>query len=187
MKTQCFLCLCLLWEVWEGTSEGLFLPLIVICVESLQVESLRCCFYTCTRLSSNMPFPLSAVEIIPTSQHVCLLSSGVCIAWAHHSLVGGNRQNILEPLFIAVSSGGYNCCKPQNFTKRCLQPQKSTLVTATGFHGLHVIVGFAFIIILFLIPTKMSLYFLIIILSLMFFGSIMNFPIYLHLLVRVLY
>ena len=56
MKTQCFLCLCLLWEVWEGTSEGLFLPLIVICIESLKVESRRCCFYTCARLSSNMPF-----------------------------------------------------------------------------------------------------------------------------------
>ena len=33
------------------------------------------------------------------------------------------------------------------------------LMTATGFHGLSMIVGFAFIIILFLIPTKLSLYF----------------------------
>ena len=50
------LCLCLWREVWEGTSEGLFLPVVVICIESLKVESRRCCFYTCARLSSNMPF-----------------------------------------------------------------------------------------------------------------------------------
>ena len=63
---------------------------------------------------------------------------------------------------------------------------KSTLVTATGFHGLSMIVGFAFIIILFLIPAKLSVYFLITILSLMVFRAIMDFPIYLHLSVRVL-
>ncbi|ELR60605.1 hypothetical protein M91_10690, partial [Bos mutus] len=63
---------------------------------------------------------------------------------AHHSLVDGNRQNILETLLIEVSSGGYNCCKPQDFTKHFLQPQikeKSTLVTVTGFRGLYVIMG----------------------------------------------
>ena len=161
MKTQCFLCLCLLWEVWEGTSEGLFLPLIVICVESLKVESLRCCFYTCTRLSSNIPFLPKCSRSHSHSQHVCLLSSGVCIAWAHHSLVDGNHQDILETLLIAISSGRYNYCKPQDFTKHFLQPQmkeKSTLVTVRGFHGLYVIVGFAFIIILFLTPAKISLY-----------------------------
>lgn len=165
------LCLCLWREVWEGTSESLFLPVIVICIESLKVESLRCCFYTCTRLSSNRHFLPKC-----TRSHfhflTCLSSVlWVCIAWAHHSLVDGNRQDILETLLIAISSGDYNCCRPQDFTKHILQPQikeKSTLVTVTGFHGLYVIMGFAFIIILFLIPSKMSLYFFIIILSLMF-------------------
>ena len=37
--------------------------------------------------------------------------------------------------------------------------EKPTLMTVTGFRGLYVIVGFAFIIILFLIAIKMSLYF----------------------------
>ena len=72
------LCLCLWREVWEGTSESLFLPVIVICIESLKVESLRCCFYTCTRLSSNMPFSLSAVEVFPT----CLSS----VLWSMYCL-----------------------------------------------------------------------------------------------------
>ncbi|ELR48923.1 hypothetical protein M91_07667, partial [Bos mutus] len=63
---------------------------------------------------------------------------------AHYSLVDGNRQDILETLLIAVSSGGYNCCKPQDFTKHILKPQmkeKSTFMTVTGFHGLYVIMG----------------------------------------------
>ena len=29
-ENSVFLCLCLWWEVWEGTSEGLFLPVVVI-------------------------------------------------------------------------------------------------------------------------------------------------------------
>ena len=50
------LCFCLLREVWAGTFEGLFIPVILIFIKSLKVESLRCCFYTCTRLSSNRHF-----------------------------------------------------------------------------------------------------------------------------------
>ena len=38
--------------------------------------------------------------------------------------------------------------------------EKATLMTVTGFHGLYMIMGFAFIIILFFIATKMPLYFL---------------------------
>ena len=72
------LCFCLLWEVWAGTFEGLFIPVILIFIKSLKVESLRCCFYTCTRLSSNMPFSLSAVEVFPT----CLSS----VLWSMYCL-----------------------------------------------------------------------------------------------------
>ena len=39
---------------------------------------LRCCFYTCTRLSSNMPFSLSAVEVFST----CLSS----VLWSMYCL-----------------------------------------------------------------------------------------------------
>ena len=149
------LCLCLWCEVWEGTSEGLFLPVVVIFIESLKVQSLRCCFYTCSRLSSIVPFLPKCSRSHP--HFPTCLSSGECIAWAHHSLVDANRQDILETLLIAVSSGGYKCCKPQDFTKHFWQLQikeKSTLVTVTGFHGLYLIVGCAFIIILYLYQLR---------------------------------
>ena len=53
-------------------------PVILIFIKSLKVESLRCCFYTCTRLSSNMPFSLSAVEVFST----CLSS----VLWSMYCL-----------------------------------------------------------------------------------------------------
>ena len=60
------LCLCLWPEVWEGTSGGLFTPVVLIFIKSLKAESLRCCFYTCTRLSSNMPFLPKCSRLFPT-------------------------------------------------------------------------------------------------------------------------
>ena len=126
------LCFCLWREVWAGTFEGLFIPVILIFIKSLKVESLRCCFYTCcTRLSSNMPFSLSAVEVFSTCLSSVLWSM---YAWAHHSLVDGNRQDILETIFIAVSSGGYNCCKPQEFTKHFLPPQMKDKIQHSWHH-----------------------------------------------------
>ena len=72
------LCLCLWWEVWEGTSEGFFIPVVLIFIESLKVDLLRCYFYTCTGLSSNMPFlpkcstSLSNLFVFCPLEHVLL-------------------------------------------------------------------------------------------------------------------
>lgn len=147
---------------WSG------LPFPSPCIESFKVPSLRCGFDTCTRLSSNMPFLPKCSRSHPHFP-TCLSSE----LWSMYCLSSPERQDILETLLTAVSSGGCKCFTPQDFTKHFLQPQleeKSTLVTVTGFHGLDLIMGCAFIIIVFPIPTKMSLrtFFSIIIVSWMF-------------------
>ena len=84
-----------------------------------------------------------------------LLASRVSVTWAHHSLTEGNQHHILQTLFITIALGIYfthlqvsECCKI-SFTVSdgvCA----STFFVATGFHGLHVIIGSAFLVVYFL-------------------------------------
>ena len=177
------LCLCLWWEeVWEGASEGLFIPVFLICMESLKIESPRCCFCTCTRLSSNIPFlPKCSRRLSSVFWSMYCLSSPQPSRWKSSGYSGNPLDfSLLRRLPLLQTSGFYHALLTTSD-----EGYKSTLVTATGFHGLSMIVGFAFIIILFLIPTKLSLHFFMTILSLTVFRSIMDFPIYLHSSVRV--
>jgi cytochrome c oxidase subunit 3 len=87
---------------------------------------------------------------LPLLNTVILLSSGVTVTYAHHSLIQGNRKGalyglvatvILALVFTAlqaieysvssftISDGAYGTC----------------FYFGTGFHGLHVIIGTAFL------------------------------------------
>lgn len=87
---------------------------------------------------------------LPLLNTVILLSSGVTITYAHHSLIQGNRSGALYGLVASVllavvftffqgveysvssftiSDGAFGSC----------------FYFATGFHGLHVMIGTAFI------------------------------------------
>jgi cytochrome c oxidase subunit 3 len=87
---------------------------------------------------------------LPLLNTIILLSSGVTITYAHHSLIQGNRKGalygtiatiILAVIFTAfqgleysvssftISDGVYGSC----------------FYFGTGFHGLHVIIGTAFL------------------------------------------
>jgi len=89
---------------------------------------------------------------LPLLNTVLLLSSGVTVTYAHHSLIQGNRSGslygllytiILAVLFTAlqgveysvssytISDGVYGSC----------------FYFGTGFHGLHVIVGTIFLLV----------------------------------------
>jgi cytochrome c oxidase subunit 3 len=93
--------------------------------------------------------PLNPFEI-PLLNTILLLSSGASVTYAHHSLIEGNRRGTLLGIIITIvlaviftflqgveyyeapftiSDGAYG----------------STFFFATGFHGLHVIIGTAFI------------------------------------------
>jgi cytochrome c oxidase subunit 3 len=87
---------------------------------------------------------------LPLLNTVILLSSGVTVTYAHHSLIQGNRKGVLYGLIASlalavvftifqgveyavssftISDGAFGSC----------------FYFSTGFHGLHVMIGTAFL------------------------------------------
>jgi cytochrome c oxidase subunit 3 len=81
---------------------------------------------------------------------VILLSSGVTVTYAHHSLIEGNRSGALNGLLatvlLAVVFTGFQGVE---YTVSSFTISDgifgSSFYFGTGFHGLHVIIGTAFI------------------------------------------
>ena len=92
-------------------------------------------------------------------QHFRAISLWVSITWAHHSLMEGNRQHILQALFMTIALGVYftllqaleYCEAPFTISDGVYG---STFFVATGFHGLHIIIGSTFLIVCFLHQLK---------------------------------
>jgi cytochrome c oxidase subunit 3 len=87
---------------------------------------------------------------LPLLNTVILLSSGVTVTYAHHSLIQGNRRGalyglittvILAILFTALQGIEYTV---SSFTISD-GAFGSCFYFGTGFHGLHVMIGTAFI------------------------------------------
>ena len=96
---------------------------------------------------------LNAFEV-PLLNTVILLLSGVSITWCHHSIVGDNRKESIIGLLITIIlaviftlfqafeyfDAGFNISD---------SVYGSTFYMATGFHGLHVMIGTTFLIVCF--------------------------------------
>lgn len=91
---------------------------------------------------------------MPLLNTILLLSSGATVTYAHHSLIEGNRRGtllgviatvVLALLFTALQ--GYEYVEAP-FTMAD-GAYGSTFFMATGFHGLHVIIGTLFITVAF--------------------------------------
>lgn len=98
--------------------------------------------------------PLNPLEV-PLLNTSVLLASGVSITWAHHSLIEGNRKHILQALFITISLGVYfTLLQASEYYETSFTISDgvygSTFFMATGFHGLHVIIGSTFLIVCFM-------------------------------------
>ena len=89
---------------------------------------------------------------IPLLNTAVLLASGVTVTWAHHRLILGDRKNTIMALVITVGLGAYFTGlqaieyieAPFSIADRVYG---STFFVATGFHGLHVLIGSIFLFI----------------------------------------
>jgi len=88
---------------------------------------------------------------VPLINTIILLSSGVRVTWSHHSLIEGNFSSSKESLLITIYLGIYfTLIQLLEYVEASFSISDSsfgsTFFVATGFHGLHVIIGTLFLI-----------------------------------------
>nr|YP_009244888.1 cytochrome c oxidase subunit III [Amynthas cucullatus]AMO26986.1 cytochrome c oxidase subunit III [Amynthas cucullatus] len=104
------------------------------------------CSWPPTGISPLNPFS------VPLLNTAVLLASGVTVTWAHHSLMEGSRTNAIQALTITVMLGAYfTILQSGEYLGAPFTIADSvygtTFFVATGFHGLHVLIGSSFLLI----------------------------------------
>nr|YP_448912.1 cytochrome c oxidase subunit III [Sclerophasma paresisense]ABB81896.1 cytochrome c oxidase subunit III [Sclerophasma paresisense] len=89
---------------------------------------------------------------IPLLNTGILLASGVTVTWAHHALMEQNHTEALKGLFFTVLLGIYfSMLQAYEYIEAPFTISDSiygsSFFMATGFHGLHVIIGTTFLMI----------------------------------------
>ena len=90
---------------------------------------------------------------VPLLNTVILISSGIRVTWAHHTLIIGNYSQTKAGLFVTVALGFYFSFLQvlEYYEARFTFADRiygSTFFIATGFHGLHVIIGTLFLLVM---------------------------------------
>nr|NP_150622.1 cytochrome oxidase subunit 3 [Pagurus longicarpus]AAF63426.1 cytochrome oxidase subunit 3 [Pagurus longicarpus] len=89
---------------------------------------------------------------IPLLNTIILLSSGATVTWAHHAIMEGNHKQSLQSLTLTVVLGLYfTALQAFEYIEAPFTIADSvfgaTFFVATGFHGLHVIIGTTFLMV----------------------------------------
>nr|YP_006665927.1 cytochrome c oxidase subunit III [Leucoptera malifoliella]AER38732.1 cytochrome c oxidase subunit 3 [Leucoptera malifoliella] len=89
---------------------------------------------------------------IPLLNTIILISSGISIKWAHHAMLNNNFNQTFESLTITIMLGLYfTILQTYEYIEASFTISNSiygsTFFMATGFHGLHVIIGTLFLMI----------------------------------------
>nr|UBN08991.1 cytochrome c oxidase subunit 3 [Panesthia tryoni tryoni] len=92
---------------------------------------------------------------IPLLNTAILLSSGVTVTWAHHGLLENNYNQTFQGLLLTIILGVYfTALQAYEYLEASFtiadSVYGSTFFMATGFHGLHVIIGTTFLLTCFL-------------------------------------
>nr|YP_010945404.1 cytochrome c oxidase subunit III [Palaemon modestus]AUR43937.1 cytochrome c oxidase subunit 3 [Palaemon modestus]UVU21237.1 cytochrome c oxidase subunit III [Palaemon modestus] len=89
---------------------------------------------------------------IPLLNTAILLASGATVTWAHHALISSNFSQAIQSLALTVSLGLYfTALQTLEYYEAPFTIADSiygaTFFVATGFHGLHVIIGSGFLMV----------------------------------------
>lgn len=87
---------------------------------------------------------------VPLLNTRILLASGVTITWAHHALMEKNYDQCLQGLLVTIILGVYfSFLQGLEYIEASFtiadRVYGSTFFVATGFHGLHVLIGTSFL------------------------------------------
>jgi cytochrome c oxidase subunit 3 len=87
---------------------------------------------------------------LPLLNTILLLSSGVTITYAHHSVIQGNRKAALYgSIYTLLLAGLFTMFQGIEYTVSSFTISDSVygacFYFGTGFHGLHVLIGTAFL------------------------------------------
>nr|YP_010579342.1 cytochrome c oxidase subunit III [Charybdis annulata]UBD09507.1 cytochrome c oxidase subunit III [Charybdis annulata] len=91
---------------------------------------------------------------IPLLNTTILLSSGATVTWAHHAIMESNHSQAIQSLGLTIILGFYfTALQAFEYIEAPFTIADSvfgsTFFVATGFHGLHVIIGTSFLLICF--------------------------------------
>lgn len=89
---------------------------------------------------------------VPLLNTIILLSSGASVTWAHHSFISGEHTSAIQGLLATVALGAYfTALQAYEYYEASFSIRDgafgATFFVATGFHGLHVIVGTSFLLV----------------------------------------
>nr|YP_097212.1 cytochrome c oxidase subunit III [Gyrinophilus porphyriticus]AAU20662.1 cytochrome c oxidase subunit III [Gyrinophilus porphyriticus] len=95
--------------------------------------------------------PLDPFEV-PLLNTAVLLASGVTVTWTHHSIMEGHHKEATQSLFLTIILGLYfTLLQAMEYYEAPFTIADgvygSTFFVATGFHGLHVIIGSSFLLV----------------------------------------
>lgn len=106
-------------------------------------------------IGSNWPpsniIPFNPFQI-PLLNTIILITSGITVTWTHHRLIENNYTQTSQSLFITIILGIYfTILQAYEYIEAPFTIADSiygsTFFIATGFHGLHVIIGTTFLLV----------------------------------------
>ena len=89
---------------------------------------------------------------LPLLNTLILLTSGTTVTWAHHALLHGDRKGLINGLWLTILLGAtFTGVQAYEYAHAAFtfsgHIYGATFFMATGFHGAHVLIGTAFLIV----------------------------------------